>query len=337
LKKIGFFLIVIMMIKPVDGQDAEWAFGFDGFLDNREYQNSVQYPQTIFGARTWLELGGKIDQVHRLRAGFNYMYEFGSTFEAIKPSPILYYQLDYKPFNFYIGAFPRRNLLDFPLALLTDTLNYYRPEMEGMYLNYDIGNWGWENVFIDWTGRQTNYDPEQFMFGFSGRLSYKFLYFTHHFLMGHFARPRIRPPDFHLRDNGGFDLNLGTDLSNLTFFDTINVSIGVIVSLDRIRGIYDGWETPAGLFTQANLDYRGLGIKGTYYRGQGHEFIWGDSFYKVKEYGRLDFYWQPFKKNNIQGKIVFSLHFIEQSVDYSQQVLISVNLGGSRPLLKSKY
>ena len=122
------------MLLPAIGQNLEWQAGFDGFLDNREYQSSIQYPQTIFGARTWLELGGNINRVHHLRAGLNYMYEFGSAVDAIKPLPVLYYQLDWKPFNFYIGAFPRRNLLDYPLALLTDTLNYYRPDIEGMYL-----------------------------------------------------------------------------------------------------------------------------------------------------------------------------------------------------------
>ncbi len=326
----------MIIVKPAAGQIMEWTAGFDGFLDNREYQNTVQYPQTIFGARTWLELGSNIDQVHRFRAGVNYMYEFGSEINAIKPLPVLYYQLDLKPVNFYIGAFPRRGLLDYPLALLTDTLNYYRPEIEGLYLNYDMGRWGCENVFIDWTGRQTDYDHERFMFGFSGRLNYRYIYFTHHFLMGHFARPRIPPPGFHLRDNGGFDLNLGTDLSGLTFFDTLYISAGILVSLDRIRGVYNGWETPAGFLTQANICYRGIGVTGVYYRGQGHEFLYGDSFYKAKEYGRMDFYWQPFKKSYIKGKIVFSLHFIEHTLDTSQQLMVYLNFGGSRPISGAK-
>lgn len=332
MKKILFFLLITLAVKSACGQDLEWMAGFDGFLDNREYQSSVQYPQTIFGARTWLEFGAGLDNVHHFRAGINYMYEFGSEINAIKPLPVLYYHLDMKPVTFYFGAFPRGDLLDFPLALLTDTLNYYRPDIEGMYLNYDLGRWGWENVFIDWTGRQTDYDPEQFMWGFSGRLNWKFVYLTHHFLMGHFARPRIRPPDYHLRDNGGFDINLGTDFSGLTFFDTAYVSAGVLVSLDRIRGIYDGWETPAGFLAQANICYRGIGINGVYYRGQGHDFLFGDSFYRSKEYGRMDLYWQLFKKSNIRGKIVFSLHFIEHTLDTSQKLIISLNFGRSRQI-----
>jgi hypothetical protein len=335
LKKTGFFLLILLIIKPAIAQDLEWRAGFDGFLDNREYKRTVNYPQTIFGARAWLELGSNIDKVHQVRAGLNYMYEFGSEIDAIKPLPVLYYHLDWKPFSFYIGAFPRRNLLDYPLALLTDTLNYYRPDIEGLYLSYNLGSWGWENVFIDWTGRQTDNDPEQFMFGFSGRLNYKFLYFSHYCLMGHFARPGIRPRGFHIRDNGGFDLNLGADLSDMTIFDTIYVSAGMLISLDRIRHVYDGWETPAGFFAQANICYRGIGVSGTYYRGQGHEFLYGDSFYRAKEYGRLDLSWQPFKKHNVTGKIVFSMHFIEQSLYFSQQVLVSINIGGNSPVLAS--
>lgn len=332
MKKFIFILMLTVMILPVFGQELEWALGLDGFLDNREYYNSVQYPQTIFGSRAWFESGVAVDQVHRIRVGLNYMYEFGSTFNAIKPSPVLYYQLQYHPFEFYIGAFPRRDLLDYPLALLTDTLNYYRPNIEGMYFSYNHGL-GYEKVFIDWTSRQTDTDYERFIFGISGRLNYRILFITHHFLMGHFARPAIPLPDFHLRDNGGFDLNIGADLSQLTFFDTLNISGGVLVSLDRIRNVYDGWETPAGFIGHANVSYKGLGLAGTYYRGEGHEFLYGDSFYKAKSYGRMDISWQPFRKNNVSAKIVFCIHFIEHVVDYSQQVLISVNIGGSRPVL----
>jgi hypothetical protein len=319
------------MIPPLSGQELEWAFGLDGFLDNREYYNSVQYPQTIFGSRAWFELGGSVDQVHRLRAGLNYMYEFGSHYDAIEPSPVLYYQLHYQPFEFYMGAFPRRNLLDYPLALLTDTLNYYRPNIEGIYFSYNYGP-GFENIFIDWTSRQTDSDFERFMFGFSGRLNYKIFFTTHHFLMGHFARPAIPPPDFHIRDNGGFDVNVGVDLSDFTFFDTLNFSVGVLVSLDRIRNVYDGWDTPAGFIGQAKAGYKGLGICGTYYRGQGHEFLYGDSFYKAKSYGRIDFFWLPFRHKNVFTKIAFCIHFIEHSVDFSQQIIVSINLDGRRPI-----
>jgi len=315
----------------VSGQQLEWLIGVDGFLDNREYYNSVQIPQTMFGSGLSFEVGGNYDQLHRLRAGIHYIYEFGSEPDAIKLLPTIYYQLTYKPFNFFIGAFPRRELLDYPLALLTDTLNYYRPNIEGSYLRYNW-DWGYQNIFIDWTSRQTDTEFERFMIGFSGRFNYRFLYFSHHFLMGHFARSRIPPHDFHLRDNGGFDVNLGVDLSGITFFDTLSFSAGALVSLDRIRHVYEGYETPAGLLAQLLMSYKGVGLEGTYYRGQGHEFLYGDSFYKATEYGRMDLFWQPFNKTNVRGKVVFSIHFIEQTIDYSQQIIVSIDIGSNRTI-----
>lgn len=328
-------LVIVIKFLPVSGQELEWLIGINGFLDNREFNNSVQLPQTMFGSGLRLEAGGNYDQVHRLRAGIHYIYEFGGEPDAIKPLPAIYYQLDHRPFEFFMGAFPRKELLDYPLALLTDTLNYYRPNIEGAYLRYS-GEWGYQNIFLDWTSRQTDTDFERFIFGFSGRYHYQFLYFSHHFLMGHFARPRISPPDFHLRDNGGFDLNLGADLSAYTFFDTLSFSAGALVSLDRIRHVYEGYETPAGLLAQLLVGYRGIGLQGTYYRGQGHEFLYGDSFYQAAEYGRMDLSWQPFHEKHVRGKLVFSIHFIEQSIDYSQQILVSIDIGRARTLGDSR-
>jgi hypothetical protein len=216
--------------------------------------------------------------------------------------------------------------------LLRDTLNYYRPEIEGMYLSYNAGKWGYENIFIDWTSRKTDTNFEQFVFGFTGRFNYSIFYISHYCLNGHVAKPRIRPHGFRKRDNAGINVNLGADLSKLTFFDTLNFSVGVLVSMDRLKGDI-GWKTRTGFIGQTNLSYKSLGLRGTYYRGQGHEFLYGDSFYKAQSYGRMDISWQPFRKNNVSAKIVFCIHFIEHSIDYSQQVLVSINIGGSRPIL----
>jgi len=162
-----FILFTIMLIPSVNGQQFEWQAGFDGFLDNREFHNSFQEPQTMFGSRFSIELGGSINKEHRFRGGFNYLYEFGGPPDAWKPNPVLYYQYDKKPFTFFMGAFPRRRIINFPLALLTDTLNYYRPNVEGVYLDVK-GDWGYQDVFLDWTSRQTDTEFEQFMFGLSG-------------------------------------------------------------------------------------------------------------------------------------------------------------------------
>jgi hypothetical protein len=318
-------ILAILTFQASRCQEFEWNAGLDGFLDNREYFNEIQYPQTIFGSRIMGEVGGSYHKVHRLRAGINYLYEFGGSPEAGDLAPVMYYQYNKKPFTFYMGAFPRKGLIDFPLALLTDTLNYYRPHIEGVYLDCK-GEWGFENVFIDWTSRQTDREYERFMFGFSGRLNWKMLFFSHHFLMGHFAGTGIPQPDFHLRDNGGFDVAVGADLSGFTFLDTLWISMGSLVSLDRTRSIDDGWQTPAGFLLNAMVSWHGLGLYGTVYQGEGHTFLYGDAFYQAKQYGRIDMFWAPFRSDKVQGKLAFSLHFVEGIIDTSQQILVSIRL-----------
>jgi hypothetical protein len=320
-------LLVGVSAKP---QQFEWLAGFDGFLDNREYYNEYQVPQTIFGSHLRAEIGGNLNGIHRLRAGFNTMYEFGSNSEDIESTPVMYYQLDIRPYSFNMGVFPRRNLLDFPLALLNDTLNYYRPNIEGMYLRRE-GGWGYQDVFIDWTSRKTNYDYERFMFGFSGRVNISSLFISHHFLMGHFAARGYPVPGFHIRDNGGFELSLGTDLSERTVLDTLVFSLGGLVSLDRTRGVDNGWQTPAGMIARADLMYRIAGIRTTIHAGKGHTFLYGDSFYRADFYTRIDMFLQLFNSDNVHARVNFSLHMVKGTLDTSQQVLVSFNLDGKRP------
>jgi len=315
-------------------QQFEWKAMFDGFLDNREYFNPYQMPQTIFGSRIAGEIGGSFNGIHRLRAGLDYMYEYGGEIDAVPPIIIMYYQYDRKPFTYYMGVFPRRDLLDYPLALLNDTLNYYRPYMQGIYLKAEKP-WGYENVFIDWTSRQTDTHFERFLFGFSGRIDINRLFVSHHFLMGHFAGPGIPVPWHHLRDNGGFDINLGIDLSGATIFDTLSFSVGGLVSLDRTRSVDKGWQTPAGFLGQAQAIYRFAGIRTTLYLGEGHTFLYGDSFYKAGSYARIDLFVIPFHSPRITGKINWAIHLVEGpkgywTIDNSQQVLVTILLDGDK-------
>jgi len=309
-------------------QDFEWNAGFDGFLDNREFY-SIENPKTIFGSRLRGEIGGSLNETHRLRGGLNFLFEFGSDPWVKRPDLTAYYELDYKPFNFFIGAFPRRNLLDFPIALMSDTLNYYRPNVQGIYLGFNK-SWGYQNVFIDWTSRQTDTLPERFIFGFSGEARFGILFLNHHFMMGHFAGTALEVNNS-LRDNGGFDLNIGTNLSSLVPLDTLLFSVGTLVSLDRDRQFYLDWQTPAGFKIGGMVMWKGLGLEGLYYWGEGYTFLYGDPFYRLKKYGRMDIFWEPFRSGPVRGKINFILHFAEGQINYSQQILVSIDLDGSRP------
>jgi hypothetical protein len=76
-----------------------------------------------------------------------------------------------------------------------------------------------------------------------------------------------------------------------------------------------------------------MGLEGLFYSGEGHTFLYGDPFYRLKKYGRLDIFWAPFRRGPVKGKLNFILHFAEGQIDYSQQILLSIDLDseGSKP------
>jgi len=326
--KYIFLPLFILFAQITFCQVFEWKAGFTGIADNREYFNTVTVPQTIFGSRVTLECGLNVDKFHQFRVGFNYLYEYGSTITSRQPDPVIYYKGYKEPLTLFIGAFPRKNLLLYPLVLLTDTLNYFRPNIEGMLLMVN-GKWGYQNLWIDWTSRQTDTERETFLFGLSGRINKGILFFTHHLLMYHFAGSKIPIPDDSIRDNGGGVFRFGMDLSGATRLDSLIFSAGSIISFDRIRKTGE-WQTPSGILSEINATYKGFGIRTLYYRGEGHQLLYGDGFYKADSYGRTDFYFTPINSTHVKGRFTYSLHFIEGKTDNSQSFILSIDINGSK-------
>lgn len=324
LRFIFIVAIFIFFIKSNQAQELKWNIGFDGIADNREYFNTLTTPQTILGARLRGELGFDFDNYHQIRGGLNYLYEFGAIDTLLLPDITMYYHAEKEPFNFYMGTFPRKKLLDYPLALITDTLLYYRPNIEGLYLKL-FGNWGYENVWIDWTSRQTNVDRETFLFGFSGSINRKIFFLQHYFIMYHFAGPAIPIPNDQLRDNGGLVIRSGINLSTMIGIDSLTISTGIVNSIDRLRGVYD-WTLKYGSISEIHVNYKAYGINGLVYFGEGHDFMYSEGFYKATLYGRLDLFFTPLQFDRINGRFMLSFHFIEGSIDYSQSFLLSVDI-----------
>src|SRR6201996_6250769 len=126
-----------------------------GFLDNREYKDFVARSRTYSGTRTALDFGLNVDSLNSFVVGANAIHEFGAIPYFLKVDPVAYYKFNNKNWRFSIGEFPREGLLDnYPRALLNDTLQYYRPNIEGLFLRYTSNNkLFWENMWIDWVSR----------------------------------------------------------------------------------------------------------------------------------------------------------------------------------------
>jgi len=306
---------------------------FNQVLDNREYFNDFINPQTILGASTNVLFGAEVAQGHSLYGGFYYLYEYGHFIDGHKPQLNLFYQFNSDKYEFYFGAFPRKDLLNYPLALMTDTLMYYRPNVQGG-LGKIKWSFGEQNIWCDWTSRQSDTIKETFLAGFCGEIRANIFYIENYAYMYHSAGTAIRDWNDPIRDNGGGALFLGADLSEFGKFNSLRVDIGVLTAYDRFRPNPYGFAFGGMLRTE--LMFEKLGFKASYYKGNKINLVYGDNFYTSGNYGRLDLIWYPFKSKRVNAKIDLGLHFTEDGVDSSQQFYITVNFAPYRKVGERK-
>ena len=313
-------ILLILISLSVKAQKFEYDVLFEGIGDNREYFSKVAMPQTILGTRGSFELGVEMDG-HRLRGGLSELFEFGSDIDFHKPKLTLYYQFNSELSDFLFGSFPRRGKIDFPLAMLTDTLLYYRPNIEGMFaqVNWD---WGHQNGFVDWYSRQTDTQRENFMAGFSGEVFYKNFFIHNYLLLFHDAGPAIDIPGDHIKDYMGFAIQGGIRTSGESVISGY-LKAGVLESSYRERSITNGFINSVSFFAETQGKYKNFGIKSVLSAGAGHRFIYGDRFYTAKNYWRTDAIWYFINHKNVKGKFNLSFHLIDwKDLDQQQQLSI---------------
>ena len=116
-------------------QKLEWGVSSIIFFDNTEFAGSqVQLPKTMAGVRIAPEVGLGWDSIHHLHVGVNALQEFGSIHAVDGFAPTAYYSYDYKPFRFYMGAFPRSFAVEnYPRMFFQDSIAYYRPNVSGLF------------------------------------------------------------------------------------------------------------------------------------------------------------------------------------------------------------
>jgi len=308
-------------------QKVEYKVLFNGIGDNREYANSGKaYSQTILGGRGAFELGVSFDK-HRLMGGFSHLLEYGSDIDDQKAKLTLYYQYSDKQKDFLFGAFPRRGRINFPLAMLTDTLQYYRPNIEGVFgeVRWD---WGHQNAFVDWVSRQTETKRENFMVGASGEIFYKNLFLQNYILMFHDANTAAKEEEEHLKDYVGYAIQAGIR-TNKKASTNGYIKAGILNSYYRERHVSNGFENALSFFAELQGRYKNVGIKSVLNAGDGHKFKYGDKFYQQKNYLRTDFIWYFINSKQIKGKFNYSLHLVNwEDIDHQQQLSIIYVFGG---------
>jgi hypothetical protein len=316
--------LMFLLSLSAKAQLTDFYIGFDGIFDNREFTTPYVKSQTIFGARINPGVSFGFDTYHSVHLGINYMYEFGGELLGVMPQLDLYYSYKTDQINLFMGSFPRKDLVNYPLVALTDTLNYFRPNIEGISVSYA---WGWGDVhaWIDWTGRIGKETRERYIAGFDVTFRAGVFFLTALTTNHHLARKSVWDPLNRLWDDGSVLGIIGTDLSEKLVLDELKISTAWVSTYARLRGIESIWTK--GWLSQLDARYGIVGLKGTCYLGEGPHLLYGDWLYRSGNYGRIDLFIDPFKTPRISSKIGVNMHLISgEGVQWSQQLLISVML-----------
>lgn len=331
-KKASIFTLLILTTSflSLTAQEIMWKAGFNSFFDNREYFNEYAQPGSVLGARTFAQGGFWIDEHNLFSIGVDFMYEFGDKTRLEFIKPILYYHHNTPTTKIYMGAFPRRDLFELPYVMQADTFQYFRPNVEGIYVKFE-NSWGEQDAWLDWTSRQTTDARETFLIGGTGKAKLGLFFARYDFIMYHYAgRAETEEPE-NVRDNGGLTAVLGANLSGLTPLDTLVISTGFTGSYDRYRTLYD-LQFTAGSISEVYAKYKRFGIKNTTYFGDGQVNLVGDQMYTAPFYNRTDFIWNIFQKGPVKGFVEFSLHLLPGTTDYSQKFAIYLDISGRKKI-----
>ncbi len=313
-------LLILLAFISLSGkaQKPEVKFTFEGIGDNREFHNGKSKSQTILGTLGSVEVGTSVDR-HGIYAGVSELYEFGSNLSFHRPRLILYYDYEGDNQSFRFGSFPRRGTIDFPLAMLADTLQYFRPLIEGMAGKLS-GAWGHQMAFVDWTGRQTAKVRESFMAGTSGEIRIKKWFLRNYLLMNHLAHTEGNVNGDHIRDHLGYSLLTGVVLGSENSFHGW-LKGGILNSIYRERSVTDGFVTRYSFLFEGMGQYKNYSLKSTLHSGEELQFAMGDPFYRFKGYLRTDIVWYFINSVKVKGKINWSLHLVNwEQLDQSQQL-----------------
>lgn len=326
--KLLFLCLSFVCIQKTYGQAITFYSEFEHILDNREYFTKYGFPQTILGARLNLIAGIELDSLNSIKGGINYMYEYGANINEVPSQLNLFYRHKSKKISAYFGSFPRKKLLKYPLALLKDTLNYYKPNIDGAFFKFsnrllNVGIWS------DWMSRQTQTRREAFMAGIFGDFKYRRLYLDYFAYMYHLAGDATKSQD--IRDNGAGAVFLGIDLTFLNRrFKKFSADIGIINSYNRVRP--NPYVNYSGFMSRLKMHFKKFGTNATLYFGDSQNLAFGDPLYKAKRYHRVDLFVIPYKTANISTRFSLNFHLVNGDLNSSQQLSVIAHFNTKKPI-----
>jgi hypothetical protein len=343
MKKFAYSVVLLMLTHLVAAQDLEWKAGMYHFFDNTEFLGSSYInDQTMAGIRVSPEIGLGMGESHHFRVGFDVLKSYGSPNMVDSCSPTAYYWYQKGQLQFLMGSFAREGRMnDFSRAFFQDSIRYYRPNMNGFLLSYNDLNLR-STIFLDWTGKQSPTVHEAFFVGGSVHYRKALLVAEAQAVMFHYAAS-LQERGVH--DNILLHPALGLDLEGRTWLDSLRISVGALVGVERFRMTSDAFTTRKGLLVELDAFYRGFGLTSSTYLGQGimkdyttmgSALYWGDPLYRGSFYSRVDLSYDFLRLPYLKGCINLANHFSEGKFYTEQSLIVSATLGSNNKRMHGK-
>ncbi len=332
LKRLQAILILILIIPSLAAQEVEWSVDASVLLNNREGGEDCTTPdQTFFFTRLAPEVGvSMMDGSHVLKGGVVWYQPMIDDLTGYKILPTLYYRYNNdNGWHMTIGLMPRSLMVErTPRYLWSDSLNYLQPNLRGVMVQY-IKPQGYSELAVDWRQMKADYKREAFtvLINTDWRLAGP-LKLGGHLQYSHLAMSRVESEEQHVNDDFVINPMVSLDLSHRTALDSLRLSAGAIIAMERDRGINE-WERPAGFLATATARWRWLELDETFYSGQGIMPLYakqgsllyqGDPYFSYKTYSRTDLVFHIANNRFVDLTAALSLHATNKTVGFWQQI-----------------
>ncbi|MDY6301963.1 MAG: hypothetical protein SPL96_08745 [Bacteroidales bacterium] len=325
-------LTLIFTIPPLAAQEVEWSVDASTVINNREGGDDRETPdQTIAFTRLAPEVGVSLmEGTHVLKGGVVWFQPMIDNMNGYKILPTLYYRYNDKSgWHVTAGLLPRSLMVErSPRYMWSDSLNYCQPNIRGIMVQL-IKPTGYTEALVDWRQLQTENQREAFtiMANTDWRIAGP-MRLGGHIQYSHLAMSRHHGEDQHVNDDVIINPMASLDLSGRTILDSLRLSAGAIIAMQRDRGT-NHWNRPAGFLATATARWRWIELDETFYTGQrlmplyakfGSQLIQGDPHYNNKTYSRTDLVFHIVSNRFIDLTGSLMLHVTNKYTGFWQQV-----------------
>jgi len=317
----------------LSAQNFMYSLKLDYFFDNREYDTPYSDPQTLFGIRVSPAIGWKYVEpegaTHKIIGGVHYLQPIGSQINNAKFDPFVYYQYIHKGFNLHLGIVPYREMIQkLPLFVMSDSLSYLYPNIQGALFQYQKGK-SYVELLCDWRGAQSTTTREAFRIMMQGKYFWEHLSFGGITFLNHLANKAPSEPKLGVCDDYFVSPSLGLHWSKIKALDSLSFGVSYLFASTKER-ITDTKKVGHGIEWDCFVKWKFLAIQNSFYLGNNllpfyHKYHsglhLGDPFYQATRYNRTSLILYLIQKQFIHCQFSWNLHVTKGNPLGHQQLL----------------